>query len=470
MKVTTERLPECKVKMTVELEPARVDEPLRRVVRRVSQQFSIPGFRPGKAPFNVVVRRFGREVLLEEVVDKEGQAWYEEALKEADVEPYDQALLEIISYEPLIMAFTLPVAPVVDLGEYRDIRLDWEPPVVTDEEVEAELVRLQQKSASLEPIERPAEMEDVAALDIEGRIGDEVVASVEERAVTLKPDVSYPVVGFVEKIAGMSPGQNREFALTYPENHPNAAWRGKEAHFQVYMHSLKVWVMPELDDELAKTMGGYETLDEWRASVRKDLEDEALQDAEDAYTNRVVDMLVAQAHIEFPTVMVEQELDRMMEKLNQSLQQRGLGLENYLVMIGKSQEEHRESLRENAERQVRRALALSQVIEEEGLQVFEAKVDAEIVRLTEALGDGVEDFEKALPLEKLRESLRNNLLTGAVMDTLMAIARGEYVPGSAPESEKKESGSAETAPEVTKEVVEEGLDEVPPDRDSESDG
>ncbi len=460
MKVTTERLPDCKVKITVEIEPARVDEPLRRIARRISQQVRIPGFRPGKAPFNVVVRRFGREALLEEVVEKEGQTWYEEALKEAELEPYDQAQLEVASYDPLVMTFTVPVAPLVDLGEYRDIRLEWEPPVVSDEDVEKELARLQQKSASLEPRDRPAELEDVVTLDIKGRIGDEVVVDVEERAVTLNPDVNYPVVGFAEKIVGLSPGQDHEFTLTYPEDHPNAAWRAKDAHFKVHVHSLKVWVTPELDDELAKTMGDYETLDEWRASVRQDLEAEALTQVEDAYANRAVDALTAQAHIEFPTTVVEKELDRMIEEMDQSLQRRGLGLENYLIMIGKSKEEYRESQQESAERRVRHGLALAELIKVEGLKVPKADIDTEIDRLTKALGDKVENFEQTFPLDELHKSLHNSLLTKAAIDTLKAIARGEYAPEAQPKPGEEETEPAETTTETT----EEKTDEVPSDQ------
>ena len=133
MKVTTERLPDCKVKLTVEDEPKQVQKPLRETARELARQYRIPGFRPGKAPLSVIVRRFGQETLLKEVVESEKQNWYEKALEEAELAPIGQAQLEVTSYEPLIMTFTLPVAPTVELGSYRDIRLDWEPSPVSDE-------------------------------------------------------------------------------------------------------------------------------------------------------------------------------------------------------------------------------------------------------------------------------------------------------------------------------------------------
>jgi trigger factor len=428
LKVTAERLPACEVKLTVEVESERFEKPLRQTARRLAKRYRIPGFRPGKAPFNVIVRRFGQEVLLDDVVEQESQGWYEEALEEAELEPFGQAKLEIASYEPLVLAFTLPVAPTVELGEYRDIRVDWEPPSVSDEQVERELARLQQEKAAREPKEEPAELEDVATLDIQGRIGDELVLDLEERAVTLNPDIDYPVAGFAQEIVGMSPGDDREFALVYPEDHANAAWAGQEVHLKVHVRGLEVWVTPQLDDELARSMGEFGTLDEWRESIRKELETQALDQAEQDYGDHVVDALVDQADIEYAPVVVERELDRIMAERDQSLQQRGLGLENYLVVTGQKREEYRESLRETAERRVTRGLVLGKLAQAEELEISDEEVDAEIDRLAESLGDGAEDFRKAFAGEGMRESLRDSLLTRAVVDTLRMIARGEYVP------------------------------------------
>lgn len=471
MKVTTERLPDCKVKLTVEIDPERLKEPLRQTTRRLSRRMRIPGFRPGKAPFSVIVRRFGREALLAEVVEKEGQGWYRKALEEAELESYGQAQLEITSHDPLVIIFTLPVAPVVDLGEYQDLRLDWEPSVVSDEEVEKELARLQQENVSLEPRERPAELEDVVTLDIEGRFGDKVVVDVKERAVMLTPDVSYPVTGFAERIMGLSPGKDREFTLTYPQDHANTAWAGKEAHFRVHMHSLKVRVTPELNDELARTIGDYETLDEWRASVREQLETRALNLAEQDYANAVVEALANQAHVEFPAVMVERQLDSMMKEIDQSLQQRGLGLENYLVIAGQSQEEYRESLRETAEKRLKNGLVLEELIQTEGLEISEVDVEAKIDLMAEALSDKEGNLRQGLANEEMREFLRRNSLTQAAVDILKAIGRGEYVardtvePEEEGEKEEKDESEAtleaeptETAEEMTKEMTEENTE------------
>ncbi len=451
MKVTTERLPDCQVKMAVEIEPTRVEESLRRIVSRVSRDYRIRGFRPGKAPFNVVVQRFGREALLDEVIDKEGRNWYLEALEEAQVRPFDQATLEITSYDPLVMTFTLPVQPVVDLGTYRDLRLDWQPPDVSDEQVAEELGRLQQKSATLEPQEQPAEMENVVTLDIEGRIGDQVVVSAEERAVTLSPTINYPVTGFAEKILGMSPGEDREFALLYPQDHPNAAWKGQQAYFRVHMHNLKVWVTPELDDDLAQTIGGYETLDEWRTSVREELEAEALEKAENDYADQVLDALAAQAHIEYPAAIIEQELDRMMEDLDASLKQRGLGLENFMIMTGKTQETYRESMREDARKRVERGLVLGELIRAERLEVSEADIEAAMDRFLEALGPEADSLPEGFSLDDLYETFENSLMSKIAVDTLKAIARGEYIPQAEPYAAKSE---AEPTEEITETAVE----------------
>jgi len=453
LKVTTERLPDCKVKLTVEVEPTQVQKPLRETARELARQYRIPGFRPGKAPLSVVVRRFGQETLLKEVVESEGQNWYEKALEEAELSPAGQAQLEVTSYEPLIMTFTLPVAPTVELGSYREIRVDWEPSPVSDEDVERELARQQQENATLEPKEGPAEMEDVATLDIQGRIGDEMAVVLEERAVTLHPNINYPVAGFAQQIVGMSPGQDREFTLVYPEDHANAAWAGQEAHFNVHMRGLKTRVTPALDDELARTVGDFASLDEWRASVRQELETQALEEAEQDYADRAVEAAVAQAHIEYPSVVVERELDSMMADLDRSLKQQGLGLENYLIVAGQSQEDYRQSLRETAERRVKRRLVLTELVEAEGLQVSAGELEAEIDRLAEPLGDEAENFRQMLGQAEVRESIRQGLLTQAATDRLKAIARGEGVPEAVPEP-ATEPTEAEPEVEPTKALQE----------------
>ena len=455
MKVTKERLPDCEVKLTVEIESKQLDKSMRQTARRLARQVRVPGFRPGKAPFNVILRRFGREALIEEMLEKEGQGWYEKALEEAELEPYGQAQFNTDSFDPLVLAFTLPVEPVVKLGDYREIRLEWESPQVSDEDVEKELARLQQEKAKLEPGERPAELEDMATLDVKGRIGDELVVDLSERPVTLNPDINYPVIGFADKIVGMSIGEDREFTLVYPEDHANAAWAGKEANFEVHMRGLKVWVTPDLDDELAKEMGDYETLDEWRSAVRKELEAAALNEVESKYADTAIEALVAQSQIEFPAVMVERELDNMVREMDQSLQQRGLGLDNYLSMIGQDKDEHRESLRENAQKRVRGGLALSELIKAESLQVSESEIEAEIDRMAEDLGEQEESFRQLFAMDEMRESLRGKLLSQAAVDVLKEIARGEYMPPPSEPEVEEETEETEAAAEETETAVEE---------------
>jgi trigger factor len=441
LKVTTERLPNCEVKLTVEMDAQRVNNAMRRAARGLARDVKIPGFRSGKAPFKVILRRFGQEALMDEVLGAEGQSWYDQALEEVELEPFGQAGLEVSSYEPLVLTFTLPVEPVVELGNYRDIRLDWEPPQVTDEEVEEELERLRRENARLRSVDRPIQLEDVVTMDVAGRLDGELIVDMEERPITLNPEISYPVPGFAEKVVGMTVGDDREFSITYPQDHANAAWAGREATFRVHLHAVKAWEAPELSDELARDAGDVESLDEWRAAVRQELEEAAQQQAEHDYANDAVGALAEQSQIEYPAVMVERELDGMMQEMDQSLRQRGLGLENFLVMTGRSEDEYRDSMRETAEDRVRRGLALGKLVEAEGLEVSEEEIDAEIERMAEGLGDEAEKFREFLATDEMRDSVRNRLVSQAAVDLLTEIARGEYTP---PEAEDIDDESADT--------------------------
>jgi trigger factor len=208
-------------------------------------------------------------------------------------------------------------------------------------------------------------------------------------------------------------------------------------------------------------MGDHETLDDWRASVREELEAQALEQAEQEYVDSAVEALVEQAHIEYPAITVERQLDSMLEDVDQSLQQRGLGLDNYLIMTGQSREDYRESQREAAENRVRRGLVLAELVQAEALEVTEND-DDEIARLAEAAGDAGENLRQIFLEEKMRHSLRYSLLNQAALDTLKAIARGEYVPKPSPEpKDEEEAAEEEPAPdapvaEIAEETSEEG--------------
>ncbi|MDH7486362.1 MAG: trigger factor [Anaerolineae bacterium] len=440
MKVTSEELPDRQVVLTVEVEEERTQRALQQAAHRLSKRIRIPGFRPGKAPYPIVLRTVGEDHLRAEAFKAIGQQLYEEALKEAGIEAYAQGMLEDVQWGPLTFKVTVPLPPRVELGDYRALRVAPDPVIVLDEEVDEALQQWRERYAEWVPVERAAAYGDMLVMDIVGHVGEQEILNHQNWEWVLREESSGSLPGFDAALAGLKAGDSRSFDLTYAEGSSRA---GQTAHFEVAVHSVKARELPPLDDEFAQTVGEeYETLDALRESIRGKLR--AQREAESNYESKALDALVAQARIEFPPLMVEEELDDLLEEHDRVLrQQQGLPLDDYLRLMHKSKEEYRQEQRPLAEQRLRRRLALSEFIEQEGLAVTEEEVDEEIERRVAAQPE--ERAERARGLfasPNGRQMLRNDLLTRKALLRLLTIARGEF---EAPESGKEaEEGHVQT--------------------------
>ena len=426
MEVTAERLENCQVELTIEVDEERVEQELRRVAQRVSKRRRIPGFRPGKVPYDVVLRYFGKNTLYQEVFEDLGQAVFKEALEKEAIEPFAQAELVDVQFEPMVLKMVVPVAPIVELGDYRQLRLTPPKVIVSDEEVETALESIQAQHGQWQPVERPAQLDDQVIVDIESTVEGEVVLRNQERTLLLKAESPYPLPGFNEQIVGMAIGEEREFDLTYPETSANEKLAGKESHFTVHLHDLKELVLPELDDDLAKTVGDFETFDDLKAKVRESLQAEAEQEAESRFASEVLTATVERARIEFPPVLLERELDSLLEEQDGVLRQReGLTLDNWLEINKKSKEEYRDELRPRAAERLKRGLALGKVVELEGITVEEEEVGTQIERMSLAFGEQADKARDVFSSPDNMRSIASDLLTNKALQRVVAIARGE---------------------------------------------
>ncbi|MGA9347720.1 MAG: trigger factor [Anaerolineae bacterium] len=384
MKVETERLENCQVALTIEVDEERTEQALRNAARRISQRAKIPGFRPGKAPYNVVVRRFGKEFLYQEVVDELGDSIYKEALKEAGLEPFGQATLTDYETEPLVLKLVVPIAPVVELGDYRQMRLEPEEETAREEEIAEALRRIQEQNTFWEPVKRPAQWSDLAIVDIEGTVKGELAIGNKGRELILEADSPHPLPGFSEKLLGMTVDEQREFTLTYPEDSENKKLAGQQAHFKVHLQELKEQVVPGMDDDLARTVGDYETLEDLKAKLRRDLQAKA----EERFANRALTALVERSEIEFPPLLLEREIDDWLEDLDLRLKKQSLNLDNYLQMRKLTKEEFRKEISPEVEERLKRSLALGKFVELEGLDIESDEGVSEALKRLTAIARG----------------------------------------------------------------------------------
>jgi len=456
LKVTSEELEHRRLAVTIEVEEERVQRTLQVVARQISRLRPIPGFRPGRAPLGVVMRHLGKEAVYDFLVDEIGDTLYEEALEQLGINPVDQAQLDEVQFEPFVLKLTVPLEPIVELGDYRALRIDPSAVSVSDEEVEDALEELREFNARWEPVSRSAQLDDMVTVALRGSnsAGEEVI---NEERMSLRLSLDSPLPTLHEQLLDMEVNEEREFDFTYPQEFPDPKLAGQEIHLWARLLEVRERVLPELDDEWAKTVGDYDSLEDLRLSLEERLEEQAERQAELEYARQAVAALVDQANMDYPDELVQRTLDRMLSERDMALRRQGLDLDLFLRMGGKTREQLREELHEEAEGRLRRSLALNKFAELEGLEVTPLEVITHIRMLSSMYGDRSEEIRRAmLASEAFQDSVRQDLLIKKATARLVSIAKGEVEIAEAaidteePAEEERTSETAEAA-EATEE-------------------
>jgi len=432
LKVETKDLEDRQVEITVEVPSDRVQKAMQAAARKLSRRIKIPGFRPGKAPYQVVLNKVGEDEVFEEALDSLGQEIYQSALDDAEIDPYAPgALEEIVSREPLVLRYSVPLAPEIDLGAYRDLRVEFEMAEVSDESVEDVMEDLRQGQALIEPVDRAAEMDDVVVLDVEGELQDDS-ASDEERlmseknvSVLVEVETDWPVPGVAEHLKGMSTGDEKTFDYTFPEDYPTEDLRGKTATFHITCLDIKSRLVPEWSDDLAKTLGDFENLMDLRVKVREQLKTQLDQQTNSDYAQSVIEQAVEGATVTYPPVLLDREIDDLLHDLGHQLERQKLTLDDYLKIENKTLSDLREELKPRAETRLKRGLVLGKVVDVEELEVGENEIDAALDQIVAPLEGRSQELRKRLNTPAGRRSVALDLLTDKAVDRLVAIAKGE---------------------------------------------
>ena len=377
--VASEKLEKSRVKLTVDVPIEEVEVAYKRAVRRVSDKVNIPGFRRGRAPQALVERHAGVESVFREALDRLVPEAYAEAINQTEIQPVGNPELELLQADkdqPVSFAATVPVKPAVDTGDYRAIQITKEKRLVTDADIEVVLQSLEQQLVQWDDMERPVERGDRVKLDlrisVEGRIINNAPGSNMIIGENNMPE------GFDEAAIGMVAGQERSFILLLPDDYAVEAVRGRSADFEIKVLGTSQKRLLGLTDELAKTTGDFETIDDLRADVRKRLEERAEQDANQQAENLLVQELVSSAVFELPDVLIQEQAQRLAQREAFEASQRGVPKEYYLQMINLSEEEWKQRLQEQAEGMVRNFIALDAVAIKEDITVPIEEIDGEV--------------------------------------------------------------------------------------------
>ena len=476
--ISTEENDSRELTVTVEVEEARVQKEMRKTARQLSKRFNIPGFRKGKAPFNVVASHLGgKQAIRAEAVESLVQPIFAETLEKIEFEPYAQASFNDMEIDPLVLKFTVPLEPVIELGPYRELRKEVDEVAVTDEALAEALERVQAQHAEIEEVDRAVEVTDLVTLsglgelaldeeaeekeaeaeepeadeaaeessesdpdegdsdegdsdegnsdeedsdedsevDLEdeaSRILEEATSNVifnEERLeVVIDAAKLFPSTSFVDHIVGLSAGEETSFSLSFPEAYEDEELAGKEAEFKITIIEVKKRELPELDDELAKLEGDFESLAELKENLQKTLLEQAESEAKNQLIEGLIDDVLEESTVTYPEAAVNQEIDGMMQNFKNQAERSGWDFNDFLTLQGGSEETMRDNFRESAAERLERQLILRQIVIDEMVTVEAEDIDAKVEKQVEAFKDD----------EELQDNMRNYYKSGYGFDMM----------------------------------------------------
>jgi len=498
--ITTTPRTDHQLDVTIQLGPERTEKALHRAARLVARKAKIPGFRPGKASDATIIRLYGRDVVLREIMDDLGQEVFREALESDVFKPYTQAHLEDVQFDPITFKLVVPLSPAVDLGDYRSTRLDVPEVNVGEADVDAALAKVRDERASWQTVERPAEIGDTVVLDIYGTVGEDTVddesgeldADIDEEldadysdeeyadeefddeefdeefdedefdeddfddgAITIMDNQDWELLlraesgwlpGFDEAFVGMAAGDEKTFTLTYPEDSASR-YRGQEAIFEATVKEVRAKIGPELDDEFARSLSDYENLADLRAKTLTKITAERTAEAEARLTDAAIAALVEKATISYPPVAVDEVIQEIINDLEQQLQRIGYSVQDYLRLQGTTPEAYHDQVASQAERRLQGRLILAELARVEGIMVTDEETQAELERIM-ADAENDDDKQKLLDLfgsEQGRLLIRQDLAQKKTLVRLREIVTGQAPELAQPEPPAEAASSMEAA-------------------------
>ena len=401
-----------RVELEVVVDAETFEKGLAAAFKKQSKKISIPGFRKGKAPRAFVEKYFGKEVFYEDAVNALYPDALDEAVKEAGLEVIqDKTDFDVKEVGPQGFTFTaaLTTKPEVTIENYKGIEAVKKSAEVTDEDIDAEIKKVQERNSRMVTVEdRAAQNDDIAVIDFEGFLDGEPFEGGKGEHFSLTLGSGQFIPGFEEQVAGHEAGEEFEVNVTFPEQYQAEELAGKAATFKVKLHEVKTKELPAADDEFAKDVSEYDTLDELKASIRKGMEEQNEKNAELEVENDLVEQIVATLEGDIPPVMFETRIDEMVRDFEYRLQQQGLRLEDYIKYMGGDTAKFREGFKEQAEKQVKIRLALEAVAAAEGIAASEEDFENEVKRIADAYKMEVEKVRGIVPEAEVKKDLAVN--------------------------------------------------------------
>lgn len=427
MKAVLEKKENNKAIFTFEIQEEKFEEATQKAYLKNRSRFNIPGFRKGKVPRKIIEINYGPEIFYEDAINEILPEAYDSAIEELKLEPVDYPEVDIDEIEkgkPILVKIEVAIKPEVELGEYKSIEIEKIEYNVTDELVENELKQVQEMNARIiDAGDRPVKEGDTLTIDYAGFVGEDQFEGGTAENQTLEIGSGSFIPGFEEQLVGKNKGEEVEVKVTFPEEYHAEDLAGKEAVFKVKIHEIKEKELPELDDEFALDVSEFDTLDEYKASIREKLEKEFKNKEEIENENNLLEKVIENCEVDVPEAMVDTQLNKELEEFGYRMQMQGLNLEQYLQITNSTEDMLKEQLKPMAESRVKGDLVLEAIAKAENIEVTEEDYDKELDKLADAYGQEdreafIENMKKG-DLSFLEVSITNQ----KVIEMLMANAK-----------------------------------------------
>ena len=410
--------------VVVEIDKELMESGVNKAYTKARKSIQLPGFRKGKAPRKMIEAMYGAHVFYEDGLEEIFPEIYDFAIAKQDFKAIGRPNLtdmQIGDDNIVTLTLTTEVYPEVTLGQYKGLEVEKEEVNVTDEQVQAELDRMAQNVASTETVERPAKMGDTANIDFEGFDNGVPFEGGKGDNFDLKLGSGQFVPGFEEQIVGMSAGEEKDIDITFPEDY-HKELAGKAVVFHVKLNKVTETIVPEQDDEFAKDVSEFDTLDELKADIRAKALEKAQKQADSAFEQAAVDKAAENTTVDMPKALVENELDIQMERFGYQLQMSGYSMEQYAKMMGGDVSTMRNAFRPAAEKQAKISVTLEKIAEVEGITASDEDIEAEFKSLAEQYELEVDKVKEMVPMDELTGSIKTRKAIKVIVDSAVPVA------------------------------------------------
>ncbi len=417
--------------IVIEIDKELMESGVNKAYMKARKNIMIPGFRKGKAPRKMIESLYGAHVFYEDGLEEIFPQVYEEAVVKQDIKAVGRPSLtdmQISDDNIVTLTLTTELYPEVTLGDYKGLEVERAAVEVSDEQVAAELDRMAQNVASTETVERAAQMGDTANIDFEGFDNGVAFQGGKGENFDLKLGSGSFVPGFEEQVVGMTAGEEKDIDITFPEDY-KADLAGKPVVFHVKLNKVTATNVPAMDDEFAKDVSEFDTLEALKADIRQKALDNAQKQSDSAFEQACVDKAAENTTVEMPKALIEAELDNQMERFGYQLQMSGYSMDAYAKMMGGDLATMRNAFRPTAEKQAKVNVTLAKIVEVEGIEVSEDEINAELETLAKQYEMELDKIKSMVPTEEIKANLETRKAVKVIVDSAVAVA---------PKTEEKE--------------------------------